>query len=58
MMARFFNILLQGFDWEGLDNRTLDPPITPKVLIREEETIMKENLNLRQQERASRLPHA
>ena len=34
-MARFFNILLQGFDWEGLDNRTLDPPITPKVLIRE-----------------------
>ena len=37
MMARFFNILLQGFDWEGLDNRTLDPPITPKVLIREEE---------------------
>jgi len=21
----------QGFDWEGLDNRSLDPPITPKV---------------------------
>ena len=29
--TQLFNFLFQGFDWEGLDSRSLDPPITPKV---------------------------
>ena len=31
--AQLFNFLFQGFDWEGLDSRSLDPPITPKVFL-------------------------
>lgn len=27
----FILIYFQGFDWEGLDSRTLSPPIVPKV---------------------------
>ena len=31
--TQLFNFLFQGFDWEGLDSRSLDPPITPKVFL-------------------------
>jgi len=27
----FILIYFQGFDWEGLDSRTMSPPIVPKV---------------------------